>query len=40
MLERLHQLSVVKHEVAFLGHEQLEAVHTQLLGQLLHVAPY
>merc|ERR1719391_808927 len=39
MLERLHELSIVEHQPTFLGHEQLEAVHPQLLCQLLHVAP-
>ena len=35
----IDDISVVKYEPTFLGHEQLEAVHPQLLGQLLHVAP-
>ena len=39
MLEGLHELSVVKHQPALLGHEQLEAVDAQLLGQVLHVSP-
>ena len=39
MLEGLQELGVVEHEATLLGHEQLEAVHPKLLGQLLHVAP-
>ena len=38
MLEGLHELSVVKHQPALLGHEQLEGGHPKLLRQLLHVS--
>ena len=35
----INEINVVKHGATFLGHKQLEAVHPQLLAQLLHVAP-